>query len=443
MASRNPSRKRRLTLLHISKPLLIATFVGSMGGFVFGYDLGGLSAATESLRARFALAPWLFGLTISSSIWGTVAGSVLAGRYADRCKRPDLIAFSALLYALSAIVLALPFSGSLLVVLGMRALSGIAIGGLTVACPLYLSEIAPSKQRGKIVASFQLQVGVGIVVAFVVGVVFGPVFIAWRWILGMGAVPATLLCLFARRLPAFLLASRAESFDPLDPQRPPQELAVPGETDVRARLFQRRNLRPLLIATSISLFNQLSGVNILLLYMLEILTSAGINLALGREYTVLISCLGLVVTLVGMAFVDRAGRKPLLYAGSAGMALCLAALGVCIPLHLAPLFYLSVLVAYNFCFAFSQGTVVWVYLSEIFPPGLRGVGQGYGSSVHWIANAVLVFLFPRLQRGSTAGVFYLFALMMVVQIIVVRRWYPETAGATLGASSLSLAGTAR
>jgi MFS family permease len=186
------------------------------------------------------------------------------------------------------------------------------------------------------------------------------------------------------------------------------------------------------LATSIAIFNQLSGVNIVLLYMLDILSSAGIGLGIGRRYTVLISCLSLATTLLGMAFVDKSGRKPLLYIGSAGMAVCLLSLGIAIPRHFNSIVYLFILIAYNAFFAFSQGTVVWVYLSELFPPGIRGAGQGYGSSVHWIANAILVSVFPIMQHASSAGIFYLFALMMVLQVVVIWLWYPETRAANLG-----------
>ena len=198
------------------------------------------------------------------------------------------------------------------------------------------------------------------------------------------------------------------------------------------RLFRKRNLHLILVATSIALFNQLSGVNILLLYVLDILASAGMDLSVGHTSTVLISFFSLMTTFAGMAFVDRFGRKPLLYLGSAGMAVCLVLLGLAIPRHLGPLRYQFILVTYNAFFAFSQGTVVWVYLSELFPPGLRGVGQGYGSSVHWIANALLVSVFPSLQSVSSVGIFYIFALMMALQIVIVKLWYPETKGTVLG-----------
>jgi MFS family permease len=308
-----------------------------------------------------------------------------------------------------------------------------AIGGFTVGCPLYLSELAPSALRGRVVSLFQIQVGLGVVVAFSAGLMvthFKPAGQAWKWCLGTGAIPAAALCLL------LLFQSRREAKLLIRPN-PSTLRVIPssagGESLDHERLFRRSNARPILLATSVAIFNQLSGVNILLLYMLDILTSAGIGLAMGHRYTVFISCLSLAMTVLGMAFVDRLGRKPLLLIGCAGMAVCLLSLGLAIPHRFAPLLYLLILVMYNVFFAFSQGTVVWVYLSELFPPGIRGAGQGYGASVHWITNAVLVSIFPIIQHASSADIFYFFALMMVLQIGVIWRWYPETRGTSLGA----------
>jgi hypothetical protein len=203
------------------------------------------------------------------------------------------------------------------------------------------------------------------------------------------------------------------------------------ESSNHHRLSCRRNIRPILLATSIAVFNQLSGVNIVLQYMLDILSSAGIGFDTRHTYTVLMSCLNLMTMIFGMAYVDRAGRKPLSYIGSAGMAICLLFLAVVIPYHFGPLLYLSIPVAHNAFFAFSQGTVVRVYLSELFPLGIRGAGQGYGSSVHWIVNATLILVFPIMQHASSVRIFYLFASVMAVQMGVIWRWYPETRGQLL------------
>jgi MFS family permease len=407
----------------LNKRLVRAALVGSFGGFIFGYDLGALSASTQSLRGQWNLSPALFGLTVSSSLWGTVCGALLSGRVADRLSRRDLMAGCSVLYALAAIGIVLPIQSSWLLVPAMRFLCGMAIAGLTVACPLYLAEISPVGLRGRLVSLFQVQVGVGVLVAFSVGLVVAHLAATgnkWKWCLGLGAIPAMFLVLL-------LQLSFMENA-----KRNPDNLQDPGPASDREKLFSRKNLRPILLATSIAIFNQLSGVNVLLLYLLDILSSAGLGLLLGHTYTVLISSTSLAMTVLGMAIVDKVGRKPLLIWGSAGMALCLLCLGMAIPHHLGPLFYLSILLAYHSFFAFSQGTVVWVYLSELFSPGTRGKGQGYGSSVNWIANAILISIFPVMQHASSGRAFYFFSLTMVLQIGVVFLWYPETRGKALG-----------
>ncbi|HMH13663.1 MAG TPA: MFS transporter [Edaphobacter sp.] len=421
----------------MNKRLSMSAFAGSLGGFVFGYDLGALSSATQSLRSQFELSPAVFGLTISSSLWGTVCGSLLAGWLADSVGRRNLIAGCSAVYALAAVGITLSISSEWILVLAMRFMCGMAIGGFTVGCPLYLSEIAPIALRGRLVSLFQLQVGAGVVVAFSVGSVFSRVIPAdalWKWCLGAGAIPAVLLLLLLGIMSqrGFMLTGNSQ-----DQGRMNWGSSVPNDFLGHERLFRRENTRPILLATSIAIFNQLSGVNMLLLYLLDILSSAGVSLFLGHTYTVLISFLSLATTLLGMAFVDKLGRKSLLCCGSAGMAVCLLGLGLAIPRHFGPLFYLYILLSYNAFFAFSQGTVVWVYLSEIFPPGIRGAGQGYGSSVHWISNAILVSVFPIMQRASSVHTFYFFALMMVLQIGVVSLWYPETRGTALGSPARS------
>lgn len=351
---------------------------------------------------------------------------------------------------LAAGTLALPFSTtSWSLILALRFLSGMTIGGFTVACPLYLAEIAPDTLRGRFVGLFQVQVGIGVVLAFAAGSIFAHLTVGeayWKWCLGLGVVPAALLLSLLRNMPQEprWLASRGRwregqaaavqlRFSDVEWQVAGGGVVAPTDSSAsRERLFSRKYRRPLLLATSIALFNQLSGVNILLFYLLDVLSSAGLNRLLSHNYTVFISCLNLGTTLLGMACVDRLGRKPLLLIGSVGMSLCLLCLGFAIPRHLAPASYLIILVAYNGFFAFSQGTVIWTYLSELFPFGVRGSGQGYGASVHWIANAVLVGVFPIFQHSSPIASFYFFALMMALQVGVVSLWYPETKGVALG-----------
>lgn len=422
----------------MNKRLIAAVLVGSLGGFIFGFDLGALSAATQSLKAQFLLSPWAFGLTISISIWGTVCGSILSGRLADKIDRRTLIAWCAFVYAVGATGIALPIPPSWFLALAMRFLCGIAIGGFTVGCPLYLSEISPVALRGRVVGVFQVQVGVGVIAAFAIGTAsahFAQLASTWKLVLGLGVFPALALLFLVRLLPKVNAPVTAG-----DSAR--NSTGFRFQEHVHAQpFFVRGNMRLILLATSIAVFNQLSGVNVLLLYMLQILASGGVDFLLGHRYTVWISGLSLATTMIGTFFVDRVGRRPLLVLGAVGMAGCLIALGLAIPRHFSPATYLWMLVAYNVFFALSQGAVVWVYLSELFPPGLRGAGQGYGSTIHWIANAALISIFPSMQHASSVSFFYIFAAMMVMQIIVIWLWYPETSGTELG--SFASAGQGR
>jgi MFS family permease len=435
---RNPGlNNRSFHAQYASADKLIAGLVCSIGGTVFGYDLGALSAVSQTLRSEFSLGPSAFGITLSASLWGTVVGSTLAGYLAIRLGRRRLVACCALGYALGSAALALFGEEAWPGVLVLRLLCGIAIGGFTVGCPLYLAEIAPSAWRGRFVAWFQVQVGVGVVLGFGAGYILAGLISAalyWRVCFGLGAIPPVLLLLFFGRMP-----EEANLFDRHDNQYAGTSAGTLDECKLptgRApnrndRLFRREHLRPLMLATSIALFNQLSGVNVLLLYLLDVLSSAGASFIQGHRYTLMIAGLGLVITICGTALVDKIGRKPLLISGAVGMAICLWVLSATFVHQIGPLECSIVLIIYNACFAFSQGTTIWVYLSELFTYGLREKGQSYGASVHWIANAILVSLFPTLQHFSPKSSLRFFGLMMLLQIVVASIWYPETKGIDL------------
>jgi sugar porter (SP) family MFS transporter len=428
----------------------VAAAICSLGGTTFGYDLGALSGATEGLMHSFSLSPAFFGLTVAASLWGAVCASLIAGRLADKLGRRGLLAGCALLYACAAMGLALPIALPWSLVLGLRLLSGVTIGGFVVGCPLYLAEIAPRALRGRFVGWFQLQIGVGVVLAFAASDVLirtVPESAVWRWCFGLGAIPSLCLLVLLHWLPEepHWLAGQGRWQQALSTadqlgfsnEEWPRDgnistIGLPSPNS-QERLFCRKYLRPLLLATSVALFNQLCGVNVLRIYLLDLLRSTGMGPLSSHTYAVMISCLNLVALILGMTFVDRLGRRPLLIFGSAGMALCMLALSLTIRAHVVPVFYLVILVAYNTFFAFSQGAAAWVYLSELFPFSVRGKGQGYGAFIHWIANAGLIWLFPVLEHAAPRSSFLLFASMMVLQVVVVLLWYPETKGTHLGA----------
>jgi sugar porter (SP) family MFS transporter len=418
---------------------------------VFGYDLGALSAATRGLTQAYALTPALFGLTISASLWGAMCASPLAGRLADRLGRRGLLAVCASLYVLAAVSLALPEPWPWSVVLALRLFSGLAIGGFVVGCPLYLAEIAPCALRGRFVGWFQLQIGAGAVAAFAISAMMAsdlPEIAEWKWCFGLGAIPPTCLLLLLHWVPeephwlarhgrwdeaavsAVRLGFAQNERLAGSSNQAPHLLPASEE-----KLFQRRYLRPLLLAAGVALFNQFCGVTVLRVYLLDLLSSTGMGHVLGHRYGVILALFNLAALLLGMLIVDKIGRRPLLIAGSAGMALCLFLLVWGLRHHTGAPFYLVILAAYNTFFACSQGAAAWVYLSEIFPFPVRGKGQGFGALVHWIANAGLIWLFPVMEHALPQSSFLLFASLMILQIAIVSIWYPETKGTRLGAAA--------
>ena len=428
----------------------LAAAICSLGGLIFGYDLGALSGATRGLVHTYALSPAFFGLTVSVSLWAALCASPIAGHLADWLGCRSLIALCAYLYALASLALSLPTHWSWSIAIAWRLLSGFAIGGFVVGCPLYLAEIAPRALRGRFVGWFQFQIGVGGLVAFVVSAMLAsnmPEIAEWKWCFGLGAIPPICLLLLVHWMPEepHWLARRGRSSEATasaarlgftEGEWPIESGGEASQAPAapQVRLFQRRYLRPLLLAASVALFNQLCGVTVLRVYLLDLLSSTGMGRVLSHRYGVILAILNLAALVLGMSIVDKVGRRPLLIVGSSGMAICLFILVWGLRHHAAAPFYLLILAAYNTFFACSQGAVAWVYISEIFPFPVRGKGQGFGALIHWIANASLVWLFPIMEHAVPQSSFLLFTFLMILQIAVVSIWYPETKGTRLGAA---------
>jgi sugar porter (SP) family MFS transporter len=428
-------------------PLAATVCAGAFGGIVFGYDIGAVAAATHGLSAHFALLPAGLGVAVAASLIGTIAGSMCAGVIADWMDRRRALLISGSSYAACALgsALALNFAAFLC----FRAACGVAIGIISVVSPLYLAEIAPPRLRGRIVGSFQLSLGVAVVIAwswnYLLSLHLSPD-VAWRWSFAGGLIPAALLLgslLQAVPSPRGLILKRQ-----FDEARIALAKLAPAEADSeyltlvqRAKehgrppepLFSRRHTRPILLAVGIALFNQLTGVNVLLYYMLDILNKLGSGQLNERKTAILISASGLILTTFAVAVVDKLGRKPLLLIGAAGIGVCLFLLSLFPHLHWPPVAAVAVLVCYNAFFAFSQGTVVWVYLSELFPLPVRARGQSLGSTANWIANAVIIATFPMLASRFSMVIFAIFALLMGMQFLVVLFIYPETKNRNLEA----------
>jgi sugar porter (SP) family MFS transporter len=435
-----------LEISEMNQRLALSVVAASSCGLLFGYDIGAISSATLGLRAQFMLSPFALGVAMSSALFGTILGSISAGFIADSIDRRKTLFLSAFLYCLASFGTA--FASSFIQFAAFRFGCGVAIGLISVASPLYLAEIAPSHWRGRVGGSFQFNVSVGVVLAFGLGFAFSNHFalgVAWRWSFVAGAVFA-LLCgtilWRASQSPRWLalkgrpaeVGTTLKALGSADPDADCARLAASLE-EFRASqystLFSRQYARPILLAASIAIFNQLTGVNVLLYYILDVFSELGSGRLNGRRDAFLMAAFSLLVTTIAVGIIDKVGRKPLLLTGSAGMGACLLALPAIRYMGWPAESVVVILMCYNVFFGFSQGAVVWVYLSELFPLPVRARGQSFGSSVHWVANAIIIGSFPAIARSLGGKAFAGLAAMMVIQFFVILFVYPETKRASL------------
>ncbi len=436
-----------MTARTLTPALALATAVAALGGLLFGFDTAVIAGTTHALTGIFHLSPFTLGVTVSCAIWGTVLGGLLAGIPGERFGGRESLRITAVLYLLSALGCALASNWSVFLV--FRFLSGLAIGGCSVFSPMYIAEAAPPALRGRLVACFQLSIVTGILVAYASNallalLIHGPSL--WRVEIGVAALPATLFLLalgFIPRSPRWLIkqgrideARRSLAvIGSADPDRDVESIRASlaaGHQAQRAHsLFASAFRRPLLLALALGLFNQLSGINAILYYLNDIFRQAGFASVSADRQAVAIGVANLVFTVAGMALIDVVGRKPLLLAGSVGMALALAGVAAIFLAARRQFLLLPLLLVFIACFAASQGAVIWVYLSEIFPPAIREKGQSFASFWLWLLTAAVSGLFPSLAAVSRGYPFVLFAVAMAMQFFVVLWFFPETKGSSL------------
>jgi sugar porter (SP) family MFS transporter len=428
--------------------LLRSSLVAALGGLLFGFDTAVIAGTTHALTETYVLSAAMLGVTVSMALWGTVLGSLFAGGPSDRYGRRGCLAALGLLYIVSSVGCALAWNWYAL--LFFRLIGGLAIGGSSVVGPMYIAEISPATKRGRLVGLFQLNVVGGILLAYLSNYLvsqasFGSA--EWRWKLGVAAVPALafFLALFTiPQSPRWLVAEGHSS-------EARQVLVRMGETDpdkeltdiedtLRAEkhagsepLFQRRYRLPIFLAISIGMFNQLSGINAILYYLNDIFERAGFSRMSSDMQAVLIGFTNLVFTCIAMAVIDRFGRKKLLLTGAIGTGICLAGVAWVFATGKHAELLVWMLVGFIAFFAFSQGAVIWVYISEVFPNMVRAKGQSLGSFTHWIMNAMISAVFPVMAARSGSIPFVFFAAMMALQFVIVLKIYPETKGVSLEA----------
>ncbi len=425
--------------------LVRGIFVGGLAGLLFGFDTAVIAGTTHGLSQAFHLDPAALGLTVSSALWGTLAGALFAGRPGDAFGARNCLRAIALMYVVSGIGSFI--APSLPILVAARVLGGLAIGASSVLAPTYLAEIAPAKNRGALVGMFQLNIVFGILVAYLSNYVIGTFNLGdeeWRWKFGVTVLPSLILGLLLYSIPNSprWLAIKGKLDQALDVLNKIGVADPKGELDqylakhkehkgAKARLTWKAYAKPMLLAIAIAGFNQLSGINAILYYLNDIFAAAGFAKVSADLQSVIIGATNFVFTMLALTIIDRVGRKTLLLVGSIGLVISLAATAY---IQLTGAYrndLLWMLILFIASFAFSQGAVIWVYISEIFPTEVRSRGQGLGSSTHWFMDAVIATAFPLVAAYSKGLPFIFFSVAMVVQFVVVLKFFPETKGVTL------------
>src|SRR5208283_5213738 len=413
--------------MRINAYLMRSTVVAALGGLLFGFDTAVISGTTSNLVKVYTLPPLLFGLvqmlhtseaslllgiTVSSALVGTILGAMFAGIPGDAFGRRDSLRIMAVLYIVSSLGCAFAWNWPALVF--FRFIGGLGIGGSSVLGPMYIAEIAPANWRGRLVGVFQFNVVTGILLAylsnFLVGLGHFSIDAEWRWKLGVAAAPAALFLALLFTIPCSprwlvkkqRVAEAREVLRETGEQNYEQELqeivtsidAEHGHAD--EPLFQRKYSFPIFLAIAVGMFNQLSGINAVLYYLNDIFAFAGFSKVSGDLQAVGVGFTNLLFTVIAMSVIDKLGRKKLLLVGAVGTAACLAGVAAIFSMKRHQDLLVWLLVGFIASFAFSQGAVIWVYLSEVFPNRVRAKGQSLGSLTHWLMNAAISFAFPTL-----------------------------------------------
>jgi len=423
-----------------------ATAVGALGGLLFGFDTAVISGTTHSLTMAYGLSPKALGITVAMALLGTIVGAMSAGIPGQRWGGRETLRVLAAFYVISALGCAFAWNWQALLV--ARFIGGLGIGGSSVLGPVYIAELAPAKTRGRLVGTFQINIVIGILLAYLSNYCIGRLGLGaaeWRWQLGIAAFPAVLFLVLLFGIPPssrwLVTQKRVDEargvLQMMGAENPEAELSEIVDSIHLERLqtseplFSWKYRFPLFLAITIGMFNQLSGINAILYYLNDIFAAAGYSKMSGDLQAVAVGGMNLAATLLGMSVIDKLGRKTLLLIGSVGTAACLFGVSWVFFANSHQSYLLVFLVAYIAFFAISQGAVIWVYISEVFPSRVRAKGQSVGSSSHWIMNAIIAYTFPQLAKSSGAYPFVFFGAMMVLQFFVVFFFYPETKGHTL------------
>lgn len=434
----------------ITGTLIRAAIVASLGGLLFGFDTAVISGTTSAVKSLFQLSEWSMGFVVSSALIGTILGTLISSRPGDIWGRRDSLKILGVLFIISALGCALAWNFWSLCI--FRFIGGIGIGGSSVLGPMYIAEISPAKLRGRLVILFQFNVCFGILVAYFSNAMIGLLNLdvlhtEWRLMFGVGGIPAlffTGMLFTIPRSPRWLVSVHKEKeaedvLVQIGELRVANELAEIIESlksvskIASERLFQRKYLHPILLGVGVAAFNQLSLVNGFLYYLNDTLHEIGANFG-GKFQPVIIGVANVIAVTIALLTIDKIGRKTLLLIGSWGSAIPLVLCAyIAWTRTLTELFPWSI-AAFILFFSYSQGAVIWVYLSEIFPNKVRSKGQSLGSFTHWGLAAIVAQLYPVIISIPKIGLalpFMFGGVMMFVQFFVVWFFFVETKGVPL------------
>tara|TARA_R110000868_G_scaffold34248_19_gene123733 strand:+ start:699 stop:2027 length:1329 start_codon:yes stop_codon:yes gene_type:complete len=429
----------------MNRKILIWSITAALAGFLFGFDTVVISGADKKLQLLWQSSDAFHGsVVMAMALWGTVFGALFGGIPTNKIGRKNTLIWIGLFYFVSAVGSSLANDPHTFAF--FRFLGGVGVGASTIAAPAYVSEISPPKKRGRLVSLYQFNIVLGILIAFLSNYLLRNVGEnAWRWMVGVEAFPAfiyTILIFTVPKSPRWLISKHRyqeakEVIAIINPEgnaealmseiKSENETHVPGEN-----IFMKKYRFPLMLAFLIAFFNQLSGINAFLYYAPRIFEEAGLGESAALLSSIGIGITNLLFTLLGVFFIDRLGRKTLMYIGSIGYIISLSLVSMAFFLNwegLAVPIFLFMFIASH---AIGQGAIIWVFISEIFPNNLRASGQSFGTSTHWVLAAIIPSLVPMLFSTIGAGVVFLFfAIMMVFQLLFVVFIMPETKGVSL------------
>lgn len=432
--------------------VLIWSVTVALAGFLFGFDTIVINGADKPVQALWQTNDWFHSTFIMAmALWGTVIGALFGGIPTQKLGRKKTLFWIGILYLVSAIGSSMatgPYMFSF-----FRFLGGLGVGASSVAAPVYISEIAPSDRRGRLVALYQFNIVFGILIAFLSNYLIGQYLtedVAWRWMLGIEAIPAAIYSLVVIGIsesPRWLILQKEdvaagrevlskiyENKTSVDEAVLAIEASATSEatTASSSGFFSGKYRLPILLAFLLAMFNQLSGINFVFYYATRIMEEAGMSTATARASGIWLGIVNFAFTFVGLYLIDRMGRRSLMYIGSVGYIVFLSLVSYAFFTGATGTWVVVMICGFIAAHAVGQGAVIWVFISEIFPNKVRDFGMAWGSGTHWVFAAIITTItLPATKAFSEGTVFGFFAFCMVIQLLFVRFMMPETKGVSL------------